>query len=75
MGVGRGEQYLRQKKAEKLLKQRREGDEHSHGDGGRAHSGRSVWCMVSGVGAAEMAAVYQASRFGVQMCIGRSRWA
>ena len=55
----RGEQYLVQRKAEKLLEQRREG-----GDGGRARRG----CL----GSTEMAAVYQASRDGVQACIGRS---
>ena len=52
--VGCGEQYLRQKKAEKLLKQRREGDRHGDGKatataGGHrtgVGSGVCVWCLV-----------------------------
>lgn len=50
--VGRGERYLRQKKAEKLLEQRREGDGHDDGDGRRTQNGRQsgvsvcVWCLV-----------------------------
>lgn len=66
-GVGSSTWPLRQRKAAKLLEQRRESHGDGDGDGRQAQSGGlSVW------GAAEMAAVYQASRDGDQACIGRS---